>query len=363
MRDLYFLFALKNAGFITFLLKCRSGLILRTEQSFPTERFMADDKQVQYKVSYHTADTDDEGQRLDNYLSRVLKGVPRSMIYRIMRRGEVRVNKGRVSPSYKLKQGDEIRIPPVRVSEGPVTVPSSNLRTVQDLKERILFENELLLVVNKPAGLAVHGGSGIEFGLIEAMRALFPDERFLELAHRLDRETSGAVIIAKRRSALRSLHEQFRNRTVKKRYLTLVPGKWDRSVNLVNAPLVRNELRSGERMVEVNFKEGAPSSTGFDIVESFGNTATLMAALPHTGRTHQIRVHCAYMKHPVGGDDKYGDREFNARMKELGMNRMFLHAFRVSFTDPASGRTVKVEAPLPQELEAVLESLRKLNLS
>ena len=308
--------------------------------------------QEQLKVTYKTASYDDDGQRLDNYLARVLKGVPRSMIYRILRRGEVRVNKGRVSPSYKLKAGDEIRIPPVRVSSGPVTIPSSNLHLVQDLKNRILF------VVDKPAGLAAHGGSGIEFGLIEAMRALYPQETFLELAHRLDRETSGALIIAKRRSALRNLHEQFRNRVVKKRYLTLVPGKWDRKVNLVNAPLVRNELRSGERMVEVNFKEGAPSSTGYDIVESFGDTATLMAAMPHTGRTHQIRVHSAYVKHAVGGDDKYGDKAFNAYLKSLGMHRMFLHAFRVSFIDPATNRVQKVEAPLPSELEAVLEVLR-----
>ncbi|HIV54806.1 MAG TPA: 23S rRNA pseudouridine(955/2504/2580) synthase RluC [Candidatus Anaerobiospirillum stercoravium] len=318
---------------------------------------------TQFKVTYHTAGEDDAGQRLDNYLARVLKGVPRSMIYRILRRGEVRVNKGRVSPSYKLQAGDEIRVPPVRVSTGPVTIPSSNLQLVQDLKERILFENELLLVVDKPAGLAAHGGSGIEFGLIEAMRALYPNERFLELAHRLDRETSGALIICKRRSALRNLHEQFRNRVVKKRYLTLVPGKWDRRVNLINAPLVRNELRSGERMVEVNFKEGAPSSTGYDIVESFGESATLMAAMPHTGRTHQIRVHCAYVKHPVGGDDKYGSKEFNAWLKSHGLHRMFLHAFRISFIDPASGRQVKVEAPLPPELEQILTQLRTLQAS
>ena len=166
-------------------------------------------EQQALKVQYQTASADDAGQRLDNYLARVLKGVPRSMIYRILRRGEVRVNKGRVSPSYKLQEGDEIRIPPVKVSTGPVTIPSSNLHLVQDLKQRILFENELLIVVNKPAGLAAHGGSGIEFGLIEAMRALYPEERFLELAHRHDRETSGALIIAKRRSALRNLHEQF----------------------------------------------------------------------------------------------------------------------------------------------------------
>lgn len=312
------------------------------------------------KVHYRTATADDAQQRLDNYLARVLKGVPRSKIYKILRRGEVRVNKARVSPSYKLQAGDEIRIPPIRVSSEPVTIPSSNLHLVQNLKQQILFENELLLVVNKPAGLASHGGSGIEFGLIEAMRALYPHESFLELAHRLDRETSGALIIAKRRSALRHLHEQFRTRIIKKRYLTLVQSKWDRRLNLINAPLVRNELRSGERMVEVNFKEGDPSSTGYDLVESFGDIATLMAAMPHTGRTHQIRVHCAYVHHPVGGDDKYGNKSFNAYLKQLGMHRMFLHALRVSFIDPNTNRMQKVEAPLPSELENILTKLRKL---
>ena len=315
------------------------------------------DNSKQLKVQFKTATDDDAGQRLDNYLARTLKGVPRSMLYRILRRGEVRVNKGRVSPSYKLQLGDEIRIPPVRVSAGPVTIPSSNLHLVQDLADRILYENELFLVVDKPAGIAAHGGSGIEFGLIEALRALRPEQSFLELAHRLDRETSGCLIVAKRRSALRNLHEQFRQRVVKKRYLTLVPGQWDRRQKLIEAPLKRNELRSGERMVEVNFREGAPSATSFEIVENLQH-ATLLAAMPHTGRTHQIRVHCAYARHPVGGDTKYGDEEFNARLRALGLKRMFLHAFRISFEDPDSGRILKIEAPLPAELQATVEKLR-----
>lgn len=314
-------------------------------------------EQVQQGVTYKTAEENDVGQRLDNYLARTLKSVPRSMLYRILRRGEVRVNKGRVSPSYKLQLDDVIRIPPVKVTQGPVIVPSSNLRLVKDLGDRILYEDDNLLVVNKPAGLAAHGGSGIEFGLIEALRALRPEQRYLELAHRLDKETSGCLIVAKRRSALRNLHEQFRQRVVHKRYLTLVPGRWNRRQNLVEAPLIRNELRSGERMVEVDFRNGAPSSTGFDIVEEFEN-ATLMAAMPHTGRTHQIRVHCAYLKHPVGGDEKYGSREFNAYLKERGFNRMFLHAARITFLNPENGRTMKVEAPLSEELEQILKVLR-----
>ena len=318
---------------------------------------MAEKELVSHSVTYQTANENDEGQRLDNYLARNLKGVPRSMIYRILRRGEVRVNKGRVSPSYKLKEGDVIRIPPVTVTEGPVTIPSSNLHLVQDLRNRILFDYFFLLVVDKPAGLAAHGGRGIEFGLIEALRALMPEQRFLELAHRLDKETSGCLIVAKRRSALRHLHEQFRQRIVKKRYITLVPGKWDRRVQLVDAPLIRNELRSGERMVEVNFKKGAPSSTGFDVIE-FLDGATLMAAMPHTGRTHQIRVHCAYVKHPVGGDDKYGDKEFNERLKSLGLKRMFLHAAKVTFLNPKDNSVLKIEGPMPEEFEQALKLLR-----
>lgn len=310
-------------------------------------------------VSFKTANEDDAGQRLDNYLARNLKGVPRSLIYRILRRGEVRVNKGRVQPSYKLKAGDIIRIPPVTVTRGAVTVPSSNLHLVQDLKNRIVYEDDDLLVVDKPAGLAAHGGSGIEFGLIEALRALRPESRYLELCHRLDRETSGCLIVAKRRSALRNLHEQFRQRAVHKRYLTLVPGKWDRKQKLISAPLIRNELRSGERMVEVDFRRGAPSSTGYDIVEVLPG-ATLMAAMPHTGRTHQIRVHSAYARHPVGGDEKYGDREFNAYLRSLGLKRMFLHAFRITFFSPTDGRMLKAEAPLPPELEAAVRALRAL---
>ncbi len=312
---------------------------------------------VREGVSFKNVTDDDAGQRLDNYLARILRGVPRSLIYRILRRGEVRVNKGRVQPSYKLQSGDVIRIPPETVTTGRITVPSSGLHLVQDLSSRIVYEDDDLMVVDKPAGLASHGGSGIEFGLIEALRALRPEQRFLELAHRLDRETSGCLIVAKRRSALRNLHEQFRQRAVHKRYLTLVPGKWNRKQKLISAPLIRNELRSGERMVEVDFRRGAPSSTGFDIVEQLDD-ATLMAAMPHTGRTHQIRVHCAYAQHPVGGDEKYGSREFNQRLRTIGLKRMFLHAFRITFFSPSDGRTLKIEAPLPKELSDAVKALR-----
>lgn len=309
-------------------------------------------------VTYRKVTAEEAGQRLDNYLARVLKGVPRSLVYRILRRGEVRVNKGRASPSYKLAENDVIRIPPLRVSAGSSIIPSSRLHLVSDLKSRILFENTELLVANKPAGLASHGGSGIEFGFIEALRALRPEQPFMELVHRLDRETSGCIIVVKRRSALRNLHEQFRQRAVKKRYLTLVMGAWDKKQRLIDVPLKRNELRSGERMVQVNYRDGMPSATGFEVVEELPG-ATLLAALPHTGRTHQIRVHCAYVRHPVGGDEKYGSREFNARLREAGLHRMFLHASRISFVNPADGEVLKVEAPLPVELGEVLAVLRR----
>lgn len=309
-------------------------------------------------VTYRKVNAEDAGQRLDNYLARVLKGVPRSLLYRILRRGEVRVNKGRASPSYKLAENDVIRLPPLRVSEGSSIIPSSGLHLVRDLRSRILYETPELLVADKPAGLASHGGSGIEFGFIEALRALRPEQPFMELVHRLDRDTSGCIIVVKRRSALRNLHEQFRQRVVKKRYLTLVMGNWNRKQQLIDAPLKRNELRSGERMVQVNCREGMPSATGFEVLEALPG-ATLMAAMPHTGRTHQIRVHCAWAGHPVGGDEKYGSREFNARLRAAGLRRMFLHASRISFVNPADGEVLKVEAPLPEELAAVLEALRR----
>ena len=310
--------------------------------------------QTPLKVSFKTISADDEGQRLDNYLARTLRGVPRSLLYRILRRGEVRVNKARVSPSYKLKAGDEVRVPPVKVTEAKVTVPSSNLHLVQDLKQRILFENNEIIVVDKPAGLAAHGGSGIEFGLIEALRALRPEQSFLELAHRLDRETSGCLIVAKRRSALRNLHEQFRQRVVKKRYLTLVPGKWDRRQKLIEAPLIRNELKSGERMVMVNFKDGAPSATGFDVVEEL-NDATLLAAMPHTGRTHQIRVHMAEIGHPVVGDMTYsnGKNPFNVQGQ-------MLHAKKIEFLHPTTKEKMIIEAPIPDYFKQVIETLDKM---
>lgn len=319
----------------------------------------AGDAKGRARVTYRVIGDDDEGVRLDNYLARILKGVPRSVIYRILRRGEVRVNKGRAQPSYRLSPGDEVRIPPLEVREDLPAVPSSNLRVVRNLEGQIIYESDTVLVLNKPSGIAAHGGSGIEFGLIEALRALRPQNRFLELAHRLDKETSGCLVVAKRRSALRNLHEQFRQRTVKKRYLALVEGRWERKVNLIEAPLKRRVLRSGERRVGVDFKEGQPSATAFE-VEEYLEGATLLSALPHTGRTHQIRVHCAYAGHPVGNDAKYGSEAFNSRLQGLGLRRMFLHAHKISFDDPSGGGTISLEAPPDRDLLSIIEKLRPL---
>lgn len=294
----------------------------------------------------------EEGQRLDNYLARLFRSVPRSRLYSMLRRGEVRVNGSRARPSRRLLAGDELRLPPVRVAQAaPAVRPGAGL--LRDLEERILHEDQSLLVVNKPAGLAAHGGSGLECGLIEALRALRPELECMELCHRLDRDTSGCLIVAKGRAALRSLHEQFRQRRIGKRYLALVAGSWERRVRSLEAPLRRLRLPSGELRVEVSFRSGEPSATAFEIVQAFG-PATLLAAMPRTGRTHQIRVHCAYARHPVGNDDKYGDERFNAELRRLGLRRMFLHAQRIAFEDPRSGRRLKIEAPLDQELQRIL---------
>lgn len=219
------------------------------------------------------------------------------------------------------------------------------------------MKNEGLIVLNKPARMPVHGGSGVDYGVIEALRALRPEAHFLELAHRLDRDTSGCLIIAKKRSTLRQLHEQFREKDMHKQYLALVPGKFSRRIQVVNAPLLKNTLSSGERFVRVDEALGKPSITDFKVREYFG-AETLVEAAPRTGRTHQIRVHLAFKGHPILGDTKYGDRALEAKYRELGLERMFLHAEKITFTDPVSGKDMTITAPLPQELEAVLTNLR-----
>lgn len=305
-------------------------------------------------VQFVTIDAEQDGQRIDNFLKTQLKGVPKSLIYRILRKGEVRVNKKRIKPEYKLCVGDEIRIPPVRVAEEN-ELPSSKLSSVQGLADQIVFEDEALIVLNKPSGMAVHGGSGLSFGVIEGLRSLRPECRFLELVHRLDRDTSGLLLIAKKRSALKGLHEQLRLKTMRKQYLALVRGQWQPHVKVVNAPLLKNTLKSGERVVRVN-SEGKPSETRFQIMQKF-SMATLVLASPITGRTHQIRVHTAHAGHPIACDDKYGERPFDEQMKLAGLNRLFLHAYRLNFTHPITGDEMSLEAPLDRSLKQVLTTL------
>lgn len=308
-------------------------------------------------VHFIAISADEAGQRIDNFLRTQLKGVPKSMIYRILRKGEVRVNKKRIKPEYKLEAGDEVRIPPVRVAEREEENVSPKLTKVAALEGAIVYEDDHILVMNKPSGTAVHGGSGLSFGVIEGLRALRPDARFLELVHRLDRDTSGILLVAKKRSALRSLHEQLREKGMQKDYLALVRGQWPSHVKAVRAPLMKNILQSGERIVKVN-SEGKPSETLFKVEERYG-IATLVKASPVTGRTHQIRVHTLHAGHPIAFDDRYGEAEFDMQLSGTGLKRLFLHAAALRFTHPASGEVMRVEAPLDDQLKRCLDILRK----
>ena len=316
------------------------------------------EKIINSSVKMLTISEDESGQRIDNYLLAKLKGVPKSLIYRIVRKGEVRVNKGRIKPEYKLQTGDIVRVPPVRVAEKNDASISKNLNKVAALENQILFEDNCLIVLNKPSGTAVHGGSGLNFGVIEALRALRPEARFLELVHRLDRDTSGILLVAKKRSALRNLHEQLREKTVQKEYLALVRGQWQSHCKVVQAPLLKNELSSGERIVKVS-EQGKPSETRFSVEERYVN-ATLVKASPITGRTHQIRVHTQYAGHPIALDSKYGDKVFDQQMAELGLTRLFLHAYSIRFEHPHTGETLRLTAPLDNYMKGILKRLRDM---
>jgi 23S rRNA pseudouridine955/2504/2580 synthase len=294
------------------------------------------------------------GQRIDNFLRARLKGVPKTMIYRILRKGEVRVNKGRIKPDYKLQAGDVVRVPPVRVSERDEVEPLSK-GLLERLEAAIVYEDKALIVLNKPAGIAVHGGSGLNYGVIEAFRQLRPDAKDLELVHRLDRDTSGLLMIAKKRSMLRHLHEALRGDGVDKRYMALVRGHWPTSVKRVSAPLLKNTLRSGERMVEVN-PDGKEALTLFKVLRRFGEFATLVEASPVTGRTHQIRVHALHAGHSIAGDDKYGDEMFDREIRELGGKRLFLHAYSLRIPLPDGGE-LSFEAPVDELWSRTLERL------
>jgi 23S rRNA pseudouridine955/2504/2580 synthase len=294
------------------------------------------------------------GQRIDNFLVRELKGAPKSLIYRICRSGEVRANSKRVKPDYRLVAGDKIRVPPLRLGEKAAFVPADERITW--LREHILHEDKELLVLNKPSGLASHGGSGLSFGAIEAMRALKPLDR-LELVHRLDRDTSGILLMSKRRTALKFLQTGMRDGQITKRYFALLAGAPKKDKFDVKASLLKNELASGERFVKVD-DDGKPSLTHFKVLERFGDF-TLVEATLGTGRTHQIRVHAQTVGHSVAGDDKYGDAGANAQAKALGLGRLFLHAAHIAWKSADGNRSY--EAPLPAELEKMLQRLRAIS--
>ncbi len=301
-----------------------------------------------------TIGPDEAGQRIDNFLLRICKGVPKSHVYQVLRSGQVRVNKGRIAQTYRLAEGDLVRVPPMRMAERDQTqVPAAEFR--------VLLEDDALLIIDKPAGVAVHGGSGVSFGVIEQLRASRPQASFLELVHRLDRETSGVLMLAKKRSALTGLHEQIRIGGMDKRYLALVKGDWPNRRQHVKLPLFKYTTPDGERRVRVQ-SDGQPSHTVFNLLRKYGEFVLLEAELK-TGRTHQIRVHLQSTGFPIVGDDKYGDFMLNRALQKsegsrIALKRMFLHAYRLGFEHPLTGKPVNVEAPLPPDCLRFLQSLQ-----
>ena len=292
-----------------------------------------------------------DGQRIDNFLLGQLKGVPKSLVYRILRTGQVRINGKRAKPDVRIADGDEVRIPPVRTAE-PAAHGAPAPAQLERIAQTIIYEDRDFLVIDKPSGVASHGGSGINFGAIELLRAARPRDT-LELAHRLDRDTSGALVLTRRRTALTALQTLIRDNQTTKQYLTLLQGKFHRATFDVNVPLRKSVLQGGERMVRVD-DDGKAALTRFRSIDVFRD-ATLAEATLFTGRTHQIRVHSAHSGHPIAGDEKYGDREFNLRMREFGLRRLFLHAARFEFA--IGDKTYSFSAPLADELRAVLNLL------
>ncbi len=323
------------------------------EQGEYTVMHSAGKAAVSRSVSKILIGSEQAGQRLDNFLFRMLKGVPKSRIYRMLREGELRVSGRRSKPDYKLVEGDEIRIPPVRVAEPAETPPVGPI--THPLLERVIYRDDALLVIDKPAGQAVHGGSGVSLGIIEQLRQELPDARFLELAHRLDKETSGILVLALKRSALVELHRMLREGEPKKTYLALAVGEWRDPVRHIKLSLHKFLTEDGERRVEVN-DEGQRAHTIFRRIKVAGGYSLLEAELK-TGRTHQIRVHLAAVHHPIAGDTKYGSAELNRTLKHQGLKRMFLHSARLEIRHPLTGAELKIEAPLPADLQGFLNTL------
>jgi 23S rRNA pseudouridine955/2504/2580 synthase len=309
--------------------------------------------QIQPQVQLVTITDEEAGQRIDNFLLRICKGVPKSHIYRVLRSGEVRVNKGRIDQTYRLAEGDTIRIPPIRIAEKAAS-------SAPGMEFNILLEDSSMLVIDKPAGVAVHGGSGVSYGVIEQLRASRPDAKFLELVHRLDRDTSGILLLAKKRSALVNLHEQIREGQLDKRYLVMVHGDWQNQRQHIKLPLFKYNTSDGERRVRVQ-ADGLASHTVFTLLRKYGPYALLEAELK-TGRTHQIRVHLSSSGFAILGDDKYGDFALNRALLKANetrgvLKRMFLHAHQITFTHPETGKPVTIKAPLAPECEQFLKSL------
>ena len=309
------------------------------------------------EVKWLTVDEESAGQRLDNFLIRHLKGVPKTHVYRIIRSGEVRVNKGRASADTRIESGDVVRLPPVRISD---KVAEKAARPAPGREFPLLLEDDALMAIDKPAGVAVHGGSGVSFGVIEQLRQARPLAKLLELVHRLDRETSGILLVAKKRSALKHVQDQFRERETGKTYLALVQGQWPEKLKVIDSALHKFLLPDGERRVRVTSNEdpdGMRSITLVKVAERW-DTCTLLEVTIKTGRTHQIRVHLASQGHPIAGDDKYGDFEWNKALQKQGLKRMFLHAWRLQFTHPATGKRVELMSNLPPELQLYVNHVK-----
>ncbi len=340
---------------------------MQIEQNNPLITQM--DKQLENQIGAHAAanvtiDEASEGQRIDNFLTKILKGVPKSHVYRILRSGEVRVNKGRIDASYKLLIGDIVRVPPIRVATHDKEIMTAPATSV--LESTIIFEDDALLVIDKPAGFAVHGGSGVSRGVIEQLRMERPKAKFLELVHRLDRETSGVLMLAKKRAALVALHEMIRNNQTDKRYLMLVAGEWHDKKKRVALDLQKYVLPNGERRVNVvtdkskdKYDQAQHSETIFYLKQAFVGFSLLEAQLI-TGRTHQLRVQLAHLGFPIAGDDKYGDFANNKALQKKGLKRMFLHSAETNLKHPVSAEKLKLIAPLPQELQKFMNSLNQL---
>jgi 23S rRNA pseudouridine955/2504/2580 synthase len=310
--------------------------------------------QIAESVQMITITEAEDGQRVDNFLCGRLKGVPKSHVYKIIRSGEVRVNKCRVKASTRVEEGDIVRIPPIRKKEERAEGQAPD-RVLDQLRKAVLFEDNALIVLNKPSGLAVHGGSGLSLGLIEVARQVWPKESKLELVHRLDRETSGCLVLARTRAALLDMQQQLQRHKVTKEYTALCVGKWPSHMRSIDAPLLRNQLKSGERVVRVS-EDGKQAETLFRVIQHY-KLGSLLRVRLISGRTHQIRVHTQLAGHPLAGDSKYGDEEANKKLKGLGLKRLFLHSSHLKFRHPISGELIEIYAPLPDELQLVLDKL------